>query len=239
MDSLLLLYLARRDAVSAEERRILDDMFSRQRLVDAKQDIVREGDQPTESCMLLSGFAARYHLLADGKRQISAIHVPGDFVDLHSLLLGRMDHSVVAMSECSVSLVPHQILRRITETQPHLTRLLWLSTLIDAAIHRRWIVTSGRLPASGQLAHLFCEIYCRLSVVGLTDGLRFQFPISQIELGDALGLSSVHVNRTVKELRAQGLIRWHGSEVTILDWQGLQEYGQFDPTYLNLDVEPR
>ncbi|WP_198585856.1 Crp/Fnr family transcriptional regulator [Pararhizobium haloflavum] len=239
MTNPLLLHLEKRDALSPAERDIILEMSANQKVFPAKVDIVREGDNPTESCMLLSGFSARYHILADGKRQISAIHVPGDFVDLHSFLLARMDHSVAALTDCRVAMVPHTHLRELSQTQPHLTRLLWLSTLIDAAIHRRWIVTSGRLSAAGQLAHLICEMFCRLQVVEMVEEDSFRLPISQIELGDALGLSTVHINRTIRELRERDLIRWQNSQITIVNWTSLKRFAQFEPIYLNLEPERR
>lgn len=235
----LILNFERRDQLSADEHAVIKEMKIKSRRVATKQDIVREGERITESCLLISGFAARYNILADGSRQISAIHVPGDFLDLHSLLLGRMDHSVTGLTQCDVALVPHEFLLKVTETHPHLARMFWLSTLIDAAIHRRWLVTAGGLTAPGQLAHLICELYKRLEVVGLTSDHAFHFPLSQIDIADALGISTVHVNRTIKELRTQGLIRWQSGQMTILDWNRLCEIAQFDAAYLNLERRPR
>lgn len=234
-----MLSLERRDRLSAEEQAIVRGMMGKMRNIAAKQDIIREGERVTDSCLLISGYAARYNILSDGARQISAIHVPGDFLDLHSLLLGRMDHSVTGLTPCEIVLVPHDLLRGLTETHPHLTRLFWLSTLIDAAIHRRWIVTAGGFPAQGQLAHLICELYTRLNVVGLVSDYAFHFPLSQIDLADALGISTVHVNRTIKELRTQGLIQWQGGQMQILDWDRLREIAQFDAAYLDLECIPR
>lgn len=231
--------LEARDRVSREERDILLGLLVREKTVLAKDDIVREGASPHESCLMLSGLSARYHILSDGRRQISAIHITGDFIDLHSLLLGVMDHGVVALTDCRVIYAPHAALREITQTQPHLMRLLWLLTLIDAAIHRQWIVAAGRLQAPGRLAHLLCEFYTRLQIVDAAGDLAFDFPISQVELSDALGLSSVHVNRTVRELRDRGLITWENSHVTITNWPGLKSCAQFEPGYLNIRQTPR
>lgn len=235
----LIANLAARDTLSEHERAILRDLCRREKTVPAKFDIVEEGASPTHSCLMIEGYSARYHILADGRRQISAIHIAGDFVDLHSFLLGQMDHGVASLTECRVSLVPHEYLRRLTESEPHLSRLFWLSTLIDAAIHRIWLVAAGRLSAIGQLAHLICETYSRLLIVKRADHMTLHFPISQIELGDALGLSSVHVNRTIRELRERGLVEWRGAQVTILDWGGLVDVAQFDPTYLNCHRQAR
>ena len=187
----------------------------------------------------MEGFAARYKLLASGKRQITAIHIPGDFVDLHSFTLKRMDHGIAALSACKIAVVPHEALHRITEEHPHLTRLLWLNTTIDGAIHRQTVVLLGRQDARGKLAHLVCELYVRLKTVREVDGLRFRLPVTQAELGDMLGLSTVHVNRTLQDLRGEGLLTWERADVEILDWERLCETAQFDPDYLNLTFEPR
>lgn len=235
----LLRNLQNRDILSEAERTVLATGNWRHRRVEAGADIVREGQSPTESCLMLSGYSARYHLLSDGRRQISAIHIAGDFVDLHSFLLDRMDHSVGAITDVTIALVPHHVLREFTESQPHLTRMLWLSTLIDAAMHRRWLMAAGRLNAVGRVAHLICEMHVRLDVVGHVTDRTFRLPLSQTELSDAMGLSVVHINRTLQQLRKQGLISWQGETVRILDWPALQEVAEFDPAYLNLGAEPR
>lgn len=228
-----------RDQLSDEEARVLEDAVRTVRDVGPDQDIVSEGSRPTESILLMEGFAARYRDLASGKRQITAIHVAGDFVDLHGFLLRKMDHGVISMTPCKIASVPHERLREITEKHPHLTRILWLSTLIDAAIHREWLVSMGRRSSVAHLAHLICELFLRLEKVGHADNDSFRFPITQTELGDVLGLSTVHVNRSLQELRATGAVTWRGELITINDWDRLREIAEFDPTYLNLMNEPR
>jgi CRP-like cAMP-binding protein len=227
------------DRLSDAERQLLEQAAIRQRAVAKGEDLVREGDRPSESLFLITGFAARYNLLRKGKRQITALHVPGDFVDLHSFLVKKMDHGVMAITACTLGVVPHDALRAITETQPHLTRLLGLNIAVDAAIHRQWIVTIGRQSALEHAAHLFCEMFLRLQAVGLTEDDSFKFPLTQAELGDTLGLSTVHVNRIIQELRADGLITWRGETVVITNWPRLQQIADFDPTFLSLDSEPR
>jgi CRP-like cAMP-binding protein len=239
MISLLFRKLERRDILSDEEKQALEGAVARVKEVRADEDMVREGDRPTESTLLLEGFAARYKLLSNGKRQITALHVPGDFVDLHSFLLKKMDHAVMALTPCRVSLFPHEGLRVITEKHPHLGRLLWLNTLIDGAIHREWLVAMGRRPALNQIAHLLCELSLRLQAVGLTQDNSFRLPLTQAELGDALGLSTVHVNRVIQQLRADGSVTWRGETIIIDDWPRLKEIAEFDLTFLNLDNEPR
>ncbi|WP_243369184.1 Crp/Fnr family transcriptional regulator [Microvirga solisilvae] len=239
MPNPLVLKLEQRDRLSDDEKRVLESAISRVRVVEADEDIVHEGEHPSESSLLLDGYAARYKIFSNGRRQITAIHVPGDFVDLHSFLLKVMDHGVLALTPCRVAVVPHVALERITDEHPHLTRLLWLSTLVDGAIHREWLTTMGRLSATAQMAHFICELFLRLKAVGRTDGDTIQLPLTQAELGDTLGLSTVHVNRVLQELRKEGLIRWQGDALTILDWERLEKVGEFTPTYLNLQHEHR
>ncbi len=198
-----------------------------------------EGDRPTESTILFTGLAARYNILENGKRQITALHVPGDFVDLHSFFMKQMDHAVMAITPCTTGLVPHEFIREVTESQPHLARLLALHLAVDAAVHRHWIVSMGRRPALEHAAHLLCELFLRLQVVGLTEGYSFKLPLTQAEVGDTLGLSTVHVNRVVQELRKEGLITWRADTVVIEDWPRLQQVAEFDPTFLSLRTEPR
>jgi CRP-like cAMP-binding protein len=237
--SRLLRKLERRDVLSDEEKQVLAGAVARVKEIRMDEDLVRDGDRPTESTLLLEGIAARYKLLRNGRRQITALHISGDFVDLHSFLLKTMDHGVVALTRCRVGLVPHSTLREITETHLHLGRLLWLSTLIDAAIHREWLVAMGRRPALNQLAHLVCELFLRLQAVGLAQDMSFELPLTQAELGDVLGLSTVHVNRVIQQLRTDGLVTWSEKRIVLEDWTRLQEVAEFDPTFLNLDNEPR
>lgn len=239
IESPLTLKLSQRDVLSGAEGRILEDAIDRVSIIRAGQDLVREGDHQSESCLLLDGWTCRYKLIADGRRQITAFNVPGDFVDLHSLLLSPMDHSILTLTRCRVAFVPHSNLRRITENNPHLTRLLWLSTLIDAAIHREWIATLGRRPAAQRIAHLLCELFLRLQTVGHVRGMGFSLPVTQATLCDALGISAVHTNRSIQLLRREGMVSWKGEDVEIHHWQRLVDFAGFDPTYLNLEHQPR
>jgi len=236
--SLLIEKLERRDRLTDVEKAALVDVLDAPRHVRAQSDIVTEGSRPHHSTLLTAGFAGRYVTLADGRRQITEISVPGDFVDLHSLLMKQMDHGVVALTDVTVQNAPHGRLRLITEEHPHLTRLLWLDTIIDAAIHRQWIAAMGRRTGLGQLAHLLAELYLRLEVVGLARDWAFELPLSQAVLGDALGLSSVHVSRLVGDLRDGGLVQWAPPHVRILDWDGLIAEAEFDATYLRLHQDP-
>ena len=228
-----------RDVVSLREIDLLRSMIVRERRFAVDEDLVKEGTRPICSTVLLDGIAARYRVLEDGKRQITALHIGGDFVDLHAFPLKEMDHGVVALTPCRVAFADHSDLKRITETEPHLTRLLWLLTVVDGAIHREWIVAMGRRSKKSHLAHLFCELYIRLKVVGKAEKGSFAFPLTQSELADVLGLSLVHLNKTLGLLRNESVLEWAQRTITIMDWDGLQGIAEFEPHYLNLQVESR
>src|SRR5215217_7666300 len=239
MIELLLKNLNARDTVTPGEVRILEQIIKNERAVPIGGDIVVQGSRPPISTLLLEGTAARYRLLEDGKRQITALHVPGDFVDLHAFMLKTMDHGVLALSPCRVAAATNIDPTTVTEQHPHLSRLLWLSTVIDGAIHREWIVAMGRRSKRAQLAHLICELYTRLAVVELVEGESFSLPLSQAEVADVVGVSLVHFNKTLQGLRRDGLVRWVDRVITILDWEELAEIAEFDGAYLNLRKEPR
>jgi len=239
MTNPLIYKLERRDILSDEERKVLEQSISQIKEVGPDEDIVADGQRITFSTLVLSGWTVRYKLMGDGRRQITSFHIAGDFVDLHSFTLKRMDHSVAALTPCKIAIVPHENLRDITERLPHLTRLLWLSTVIDAAIHREWIIGMGQRSAHGRVGHLFCELYLRLQAVGLASDHKFTFPITQEELADALGFSTVHTNRALRKLRQLELATVKGQLVTIDNWEGLVREAEFDPVYLHLEYEPR
>jgi len=235
----LFLNLSQHDVLSEEERATLARIITHTKQFPARQDIVTAGSRPGHSSLIVEGFAARYKLLADGSRQITALHVAGDFVDLHAFLLKTMDHGIVALSPCTVAFAEHSDLKIVTESAPHLSRLLWLDTLVDGAIHREWIVAMGRRSKKSHLAHLICELFVRLEGVNLTNDMSFLLPLSQSEMADVIGLSVVHMNRVIQALRREKLISWTNHVVTILNWQRLQEVAEFDPTYLSMHREPR
>lgn len=233
--------LARRDSSLPEaSRQALLEAFEPPRYVTAGSAMVEQGSRPDCSTLVLAGWASRYSTLANGRRQMLALQIGGDFVDLHSYPLKTMDHGVAALTDCTIATIAHERLRDITERDAHLTRLLWLLTLIDAATLRKWLLGSGQQPALQHAAHLLCELYTRLDAAGLVkDALVFELPLSQEEFGDALGISAVHVSRTLAELRDVGLADWRRGRVRIRDWRKLAEFAEFDPTYLSLVDEPR
>lgn len=198
------------------------------------EDFVRDGDRPSDCCLIVEGFACRYKILADGRRQIMSFHIPGDIPDLQSLHLKVMDHSISTLVPSTVGFIPHEALREFTHRHPRIGDALWRDTLIDAAVFREWIIGIGRRSAYTRIAHLFCELLVRLRSVGIAEAHTIDLPITQAELGDALGLSTVHVNRVLQELRGDGLITLRGRYLSVQDWPGLKAAGEFDPTYLHL-----
>lgn len=199
------------------------------------EEIVPADTPVNFSSVILDGLACRQKVLRSGGRQITAFHLAGDFCDLHTYLVKSLPDSVVGITACRIAMVPHQRLDAITDRLPRIGRLLWKSTLIDAAIYRRWLVCLGRQSALSRLAHLFCEFYLRLRLIGLTDGLTYPLPVTQSDLSDAMGMSLVHTNRTCAALRERGLATFAQRSVTIHDWKRLQDVGEFEPQYLHLE----
>lgn len=234
----LLRKLRARDEIGDLEELALQDLAGELRDYPADKTVIHEGETLEFSTLLLEGMMCRYKDLRDGGRQISAIHVPGDFLDLHSFTLKRLDHNVMAMTDCKVVLVPHDRLKAMTEQQPHLTRLFWFSTNLDAAMHREWELSLGRRTAIARVAHLFCELMARLEVVGLVEADGYELKLTQTELAECVGLTSVHVNRVLRQLRERGLVTFRNGRVTMLDRAGLERVAEFRPAYLYLDRRP-
>lgn len=234
-----LMKLRARDDISADEEQAIRDMMGEPREFPADSVIIRAGEELNVSTLLLDGILARVYELRQGERQITELHVAGDFADLHSFTLKRLDHDIVTMTRCRVVTVPHERLERLTEKHPHLARLYWFATNLDASIHRMWEVSLGRRRASPRMAHLFCELHVRLGIIGLTEGESFQFGLTQDELADCLGLTPVHVNRTLKDLRERGLLEFRSGRVTIKDLPGLRQLAEFDAGYLYLEKRRR
>ena len=223
--------------LSDNEKNALQSIGGTVKTLDARQDIVREGDRPSACCLLLEGFLCRYKLTHDGKRQILSFHVPGDIPDLQSLHLDVMDHSLGTLAQSTLVFLPHDTVRDLIGRCPRIGDAFWRETLIDASIFREWMVGLGRREAYGRVAHLLCELYVRLRSVGLSNGHAYDLPLTQAELGDALGISTVHVNRSLQDLRGEELITLQAGSVAVLDWDRLKEAGEFDPTYLHLRKE--
>jgi CRP-like cAMP-binding protein len=218
-----------------EDRAFLDKIVRHSREVDARTSIIREGEPPTDVHLVLRGIACRSKTLADGQRQIFAYMVPGDFCDLNVFILKRMDHDIETLSPCTMVEIPREVILEMSR-RPMLVRALWWATLVDEATLREWIVNIGQRNAKHRIAHLICEIHLRMKSVGLTNDGRFELPITQSELGETMGLSAVHVNRTIQILRSRNLIVLKGSSLEILDVAELQRFADFNSNYLHLET---
>jgi CRP-like cAMP-binding protein len=207
-------------------------------LVAAGSNLVTEGDTPHHSTVILEGWACRYKVLDGGKRQIMSFHLPGDWADLHSYFIRTMDHSVGAITDCRVAQIPHPTVGKLIEDYPRLGQLLWRDTMIDSAIFREWVVNIGARDAYQRLSHLLCELRTRLNSLGLIDGEDAELPLTQTDLADAIGVSTVHLNRVLQQLKQDGLVRSGRGSVTITNWLGLLKAGGFNPTYLHLREGP-
>jgi CRP-like cAMP-binding protein len=239
MIHLLLLRRLSSIATLDDDDRIAVDQLPLQ-LTDLKadQDIVREGDRPSRSCFLLSGMACWFKMTGEGRRQILSFQISGDLPDMQSIHLATLDSTLTTISPCRVAFVQHEALRELCANRPNVANAFWRMTLIDAAVFREWVANVGSRQALGRIAHLLCELVSRIRAVGLADKFVCELPVTQTELADATGLSTVHVNRTLQSLRRQKLIHWKDSQLEVLDWAGLQEVGDFDPAYLHLTTPP-
>jgi CRP-like cAMP-binding protein len=220
--------------LAPEEKAALLRLPLQLKTIAADQDIIREGDTPAECCLIVAGFACRYSVTGEGGRQILSFHISGDIPDLQSLHLTVMDHNLGTLVPSTLAFIQHEDVRTLMRSHPRLGDLLWRDTLIDAAVFRQWMIGLGRRSAHGRIAHLLCELLIRLRAVELVEDHAFTLPVTQAELGDALGISTVHVNRVLQELRGENLISLHGGTLKVLDWDGLQRAGEFDPTYLHV-----
>lgn len=201
--------------------------------VPAKRDLVKEGDRPLHVHLVLEGWAARYRVLPNGSRQVTAFLLPGDFCDIHTTVLGAMDHSIMALTRLKVALIAPKQIEEMLWERPNLGRALWWSTLVDEAVLRAWIVNIGARDAEARISHLFCEMHARMRTIGLVHEGSFDLPLTQENIGDALGLTSVHINRVLQGLRRKDLITWKGGSLSILNMEGLRRLAGFDPNYLH------
>jgi CRP-like cAMP-binding protein len=220
-----------------EERARLETAIGEIKTLPPRTNVVVAGEELSQSILLLEGFMSRYIDDRNGLRQLVAVHVPGDFVDLHAFPLKILDHDVATMTAATVAIVPHSELEAITEDLPALSRKLWFSTLIDAAIHRAWLFRLGRLDAVGRVAHFLSETNVRLMSAGLSDGRRFALGLIQSDLAEICALTNVHINRVLRQLREERLCVFRSSLVEILDPEKLAAVGQFNPAYLYIDLQ--
>ena len=227
--------LGRHSVLSEEEKKAVLGLPCSLRKVARGTVLVAQGDSPDECRVLLSGFLYRNKLTGDGNRQIVSVHIPGEMVDLHNSFLKVADHNVQALSHAEVALVPRADIRRMNVEYPAIARALLVETLIDASILREWMLNLGRRNGRTRIAHLICELALRLEAAGLSDRCAYTIPMKQEEMADAMSLTQVHVNRTLKALSSARLISRDRRWIRISDWHGLAEEADFQPDYLHLD----
>jgi CRP-like cAMP-binding protein len=231
--SRLLQRLASLAPLSAEESRALESAAGPARLHRAHEDLAREGESPAHVGLLVSGFAYRCRVLPDGRRQIVSYLIPGDLCDARHLLLPVATHTVCTLSAVNVAPFGRETLLGLIERYPRIGQALCCLALVEELIAREWLVNVGQRTAIERLAHLLCEIFTRMQAVGLADRGRCELPLTQVELADSLALSTVHVNRTLQELRRQGLVSLSGGMLEIHDFEALQAIALFTPNYLH------
>ncbi len=215
------------------------DQLSRKgvRQVGARRDLIREGDKPRSVFLILEGWACRYKQLPDGRRQVVSFFIPGDVCDLHAYILKEMDHTVGAISPIKVAEIARDDFEAMMLNHPRITQALFWDELVTVAIQREWTLNLGQRTAYERIAHLLVEMFMRLQVVGLTDGNRCDFPLTQNDIADATGLTAVHVNRTLQDLRRDGLVELHSRTLIIPDMQRLKGAALFNDNYLHLEHE--
>lgn len=219
--------------LSEDDKAALRPLCADERLIRAKRHVIREGENPKHIHIVLDGWAARYKIQNEGSRQIVAILLPGDICDLHSTILSRMDHGIVTLTDARIAYVPAMVMETLPIGRPNLLRALWRATLIDEAILRAWIANIGRRPALARIAHLFAELHARLKLIGMVSDGDFELPMTQEVLADAVGLTPVHVNRSMKKLREQGLVELRDNWLRITDVEALKRFCGFDSGYLH------
>ena len=223
--------------LGAEDRAWLAQLCDGAFVVPARTDMIREGDVPNGLFVILDGMACRFKLRPSGARQITAYMIPGDFCDLDLALRPRMDQALSTLSTCRVVRLDAETIDRLTANPGNIVRAMRRATLVDDATLREWLVNVGSRSAIERIAHLFCELLMRFRAVGLAHGDSYDLPVSQLDLADTTGLSTVHVNRTLQELKRQGLIELRSRSLMIRDLPGLQSLGEFDPGYLSLGTQ--
>jgi CRP-like cAMP-binding protein len=200
---------------------------------EAGRTIVSDGSRPTECCLVIEGFCIRSKTTFSGQRQILSIHIAGEIPDLQSLHLHRMDHDLIAVVPSTLGFINHTSMRALTRANPNIAEVLWRDTLIDSAIFREWIVNVGQRPAASRLAHTVVELRQRLAVTGRATGDTFDMPLTQEQISEALGITPVHANRIIRQLRDDGIVDINRGRVTVLDEAKLAELAQFDDRYLH------
>ncbi|SEH30958.1 Crp/Fnr family transcriptional regulator [Rhizobium sp. NFR12] len=220
--------------LNQSDKALIEVLTEQKKRIRRRTDLVKEGTSTDVVHVILEGYAIRHKVVGNGTRQIFSYLVPGDICDLHVALLAEMDHTVSTLSDCMVAQIRRPSILDIVAERPALTRALWWTMLVDEAVLREWVTNLGARRAELRIAHLFCEIHARLQAVGLVDDDVFTLPITQQELGDTVGLSLVHVSRSLKLLRDRGLASFQNHRIEIPDIRRMREFADFNANYLHL-----
>ncbi|HZG07417.1 MAG TPA: Crp/Fnr family transcriptional regulator [Allosphingosinicella sp.] len=229
--------LERRSPLGPEDRAALLSLPHTVRRLSPAAHIIRDGDAPEYCSLLLSGYAYRYKITGEGARQIISLHTASEFVDLQNSFLRVSDHSAQTLTEADVAFIPHAAIQDLVLARPAVARTLWIDTLIDASIFREWVVNVGRRDSRARVAHILCEFSLRLEAAGMAQNHHYELPMTQEQLADAVGLTSVHVNRVLRQLEAEGLIDRNRRSITITQWARLRDAGDFNERYLHHDAK--
>ncbi|MXO94361.1 helix-turn-helix domain-containing protein [Erythrobacter arachoides] len=222
-----------RHELREEEKQALENAIAGTIELRPRTTLVERGERVDYSYYLIEGTMLRHLDDKRGARQLVGLNVSGDFVDLHSFAMKRLDHNVASLDRALLAKVPHKAIAGLVDKFPHMARALWFSTLLDAAMHREWIFRLGRLNAEGRIAHLISEIVARLRFVDQYDGRNLPVPLLQRDYAEACGITSVHANRSFKNLRERGILNPRGDgRIEILDEDALHRLGEFDGDYL-------
>ena len=233
MNSPYLAKLQSAGPLPAEDVALLSRLENDVRDFPARTAVISEGDRPDHVHLMIQGWACRDQVLGDGGRQITAFMLPGDFCDTHITMLAEMDHGIRTLTSSRVAFIPRRVMVELTN-RPAIARAMWWASLVDEGVLRAWIVNIARREAPERITHLICELHARLTNVGLADGNTFELPLTQEELGAALGLTNVHVNRTLRQLREDGVVVVRQQRTVITDMPALRSMAGFDPSYLHL-----
>ena len=235
---ILIRKLKEHSRLTGEDLAALNSLSYAMKELSSSEDLIRQGDDPNVSVVVLQGMVARYHLLPDGRRQYLSFHMAGDMPDSQAIFIDKMDHAVCAVGPALIATMPHRELLETFNRRPTFAFAIWRETLIDAAIFREAITNNSARSMRARMAHLFCELFYRARASGLIQGNSFVAPISLVQLGETLGMSIATVNRTLQELRATRAVVFHRGELKVKNWESLTEIGQFNPAYLHLKKPP-
>jgi CRP-like cAMP-binding protein len=227
-----------RSALAPEEQRAILGLTGEQQRFAARRDIVTPGEEVQSACLVTHGLVGRYDQMLDGQRQTTSFYIAGDMCDLHSVVAPKASWSITAVSPVTVLRIPHRQLRSLCTSYPALALAFWRDGTVDASVFAKWVGNLGRKSAKARMAHVMCEMGLRMEVAALGRRMSFDLPATQEQLGEAIGVTAVHVNRTLQEMRREGLLNFDRNHVDITDWGALTSVAEFDPAYLMLDTPP-